>query len=43
MKKLSVVLVALTIGMLSIDPPARQLSIDPPAIEESIDPPAIEM
>ena len=43
MKKLSVVLVALIIGMLSIDPPARQLSIDPPAIEESIDPPAIEI
>lgn len=43
MKKISVVLVALTIGMLSIYPPARQLSIDPPAIRMSIDPPAIEI
>lgn len=43
MKKLSVVLVALTVGMLSIDPPARQLSIDPPATRVSIDPPAVMM
>lgn len=43
MNKLSVVLVALIVGMLSIDPPAKQLSINPPATRMSIDPPAIMM